>query len=145
MNDARKERLSAIARDRLAYADYLELLEDLNRQIAAGYQRIVRANQKANAIGKKKKHPGSEKDKEKSAAAAEAAAEAARLKTLVLEVPENLLSLVEIRRQFKDVRRPSPPILSGVPMLCPGYWESHAGLGKSTAWSIDGLSAKKYL
>jgi len=80
----------------------LELLEDLNRQIAAGYQRIVRANQKANAIGKKKKHPGSEKDKEKSAAAAEAAAEAARLKTLVLEVPENLVSLVDIRRQFKD-------------------------------------------
>jgi transcriptional adapter 3 len=111
MNDARKERLSAVARDRLAYADYMELLEGLNRQIAAGYQRIVRANQKANAVGKKKKHTGSEKDKEKSAAAAEAAAEAARLKTLVLEVPENLANLVEIRNQFKDVRRQLPSTL----------------------------------
>lgn len=147
-NEARKERLSAIARDRLAYADYLELLEDLNRQISTGYQRIVRANQKANAIGKKKKHPGSEKDKEKSAAAAEAAAEAARLKTLVLEVPENLLKLVDIRRQFKDVR--PPPLSSLLDYVLsnsarPGHWQGHAGLGKSAAWSTNELSAEKYL
>lgn len=75
----------------------------MNRQISAGYQRILRANQKLAAVGKKKKYPGSEKDKEKSAAAAEAAAEAARLKTLVIEVPESLLKLIDIRRQFKDV------------------------------------------
>jgi transcriptional adapter 3 len=146
-NDARKERLSAIARDRLAYVDYLEMLEDLNRQISAGYQRIVRANQKANAIGKKKKHPGSEKDKEKSAAAAEAAAEAARLKTLVLEVPENLLKLVDIRRQFKDVRS---QLLFFVTTLSTsgariGHWQGYAGLGKSTARSTNGLSAEKHL
>lgn len=107
-NDSRKEVLSSIARDRLAYADYTELLEDLNRQIGAGYQRILRANQKLTASQNKKKKPTNEKDKEKFAAAAEAAAEAARLKTLVIDVPEGLTKLIELRRQFKEVRSYSP-------------------------------------
>ncbi|KAF8319448.1 hypothetical protein DL93DRAFT_2164651 [Clavulina sp. PMI_390] len=103
MNDLRKERLSAIARDRLAYLDYQELLDDLGRQIGAGYQRILKANQKLQQPKKKKLPPGAtEKEKERNAALAEAAAEAARLKTLVLEVPEGLSKLVEIRRQFKE-------------------------------------------
>lgn len=45
----------------------------------------------------------SERDKDKERERNEALAEAARLKTLVMDVPENLVKLIDIRRQFKDV------------------------------------------
>ncbi len=99
MNDARKERLANIATDRLAYQDYLEMLDDLNRQISSGYQRIIKAQQKALSGGKKKKGPG-QKD-------SDAAAEVAKARNLVIEVTEGLQKVIEVRNQFKEVRSPS--------------------------------------
>jgi len=95
MNDARKERLASIATDRLAYQDYLEMLDDLNKQISSGYQRIIKAQQKAQSGGKKKKGPG-QKD-------SDAAAEVAKARNLVIEVPEGLQKVIEVRNQFKEV------------------------------------------
>jgi transcriptional adapter 3 len=95
VNDARKERLTTVANDRLAYQDYLEMLDDLNKQIGSGYQRIFRANHKASA-GKKKKGPGQKEG-------GDAASEASRAKTLVMDVPESLVKVMEVRKQFKEV------------------------------------------
>ncbi|KAF8344132.1 histone acetyltransferases subunit 3-domain-containing protein [Cantharellus anzutake] len=95
MNDARKERLAGVATDRLAYQDYVEMVDDLNKQITSGYQRIIKAQQRNIAGGKKKKGPG-QKD-------SDAAAEAAKAKHLVIEVPEPLQKVIEVRNQFKEV------------------------------------------
>jgi hypothetical protein len=84
-----------IANDRLAYQDYLEMLEDLNKQIGSGYQRIVRANHKATA-GKKKRGPGQKEG-------GDAAIEASKAKSLVVDVPESLVNAIELRGQFKEV------------------------------------------
>ncbi|KAF9521157.1 hypothetical protein BS47DRAFT_1357078 [Hydnum rufescens UP504] len=89
VNDARKERLTTFANDRLAYQDYLEMLDDLNKQIGFG------ANHKASA-GKKKKGPGQKEG-------GDAASEASRAKTLVMDVPESLVKVIEVRKQFKEV------------------------------------------
>ena len=123
MNDARKERLTIIANDRLAYQDYLEMLDDLNKQIGSGYQRIVRANHKASA-GKKKKGPGQKEG-------GDAANEATKAK-LVMDVPESLVNAIELRRQFKEV----PLIRIGHShSIClisssAGFWNCNAGVGE---------------
>jgi hypothetical protein len=124
VNDARKETLSFIARDRLAYYEYLDLLEDLNKQIATGYTKIIRANQKAAAatLGRRKNKPGSSMGGDGAAGSAaekdkDALAESLRLKTLVLDVPDNLMRLVRLRAQFKEVSASSPAWGTSLPLI----------------------------
>jgi transcriptional adapter 3 len=70
INKARRQRVFDIAQDRLAYQEYVETREILDRQISSVYSRLQKRDSVKSASAKKRKKPGSaalmeEKEKEK--------------------------------------------------------------------------------
>jgi len=70
LNKARRQRVHEIAQDRLAYQEFVETRELLDRQISSIYSRLQKRDTVKSASSKKRKKPGSaalaeEKEKEK--------------------------------------------------------------------------------
>ncbi|KDQ18650.1 hypothetical protein BOTBODRAFT_171450 [Botryobasidium botryosum FD-172 SS1] len=82
LNTARKDRLLAIAKDRLAHQDYLNHLDLLNRYISGSFARLFKPKPGSK---KRKSGPGTESEKK-----------------IVLDVPDTLLEKVELRKKFKE-------------------------------------------
>jgi transcriptional adapter 3 len=144
VNKARESRLAAIARDRLAYQEYLELRDSIDRNINTLYAKLQKKD--APKLSKKKKRPlqGAAAAAHAAATAAVAASQAsvtnedAALNSLPpcpaalgltpdkdnrLTVNEQLKQLVETRRQwvesvgtiFDEKERESPGKIYGLP------------------------------
>ena len=107
LNKARRIRLLSIAQDRLAYQEYIDTRDVLDRQISTIYSRLQKRDNGKVAGLKKKRKPGSaalleekEKEKEKPSPA-----------SLGLGVDESgklfvndpLMHVVKLRRQWVDV------------------------------------------
>ncbi|KAL1722327.1 histone acetyltransferases subunit 3-domain-containing protein [Schizophyllum commune] len=104
-NKARKARLAAIARDRLAYQEYLDVRESLDRSINglyARYQRkdVHRANEKRKKDHKRKSVPKDEEPEEPSQCPAALGLGPDENNTLF--VNKQLAELVRTRREWVD-------------------------------------------
>ncbi|KAG2073485.1 hypothetical protein BDR04DRAFT_1010580 [Suillus decipiens] len=105
MNKARKERLAAIARDRLGYQEYLDLRSALDKSITSAYSKVQKKDEPK--LNKKKKKlsevNGSVNGSTSGASAPKPSPAALGLgpdDDLHLVVPEHLQQLVETRRQW---------------------------------------------
>ncbi|KAG1865380.1 histone acetyltransferases subunit 3-domain-containing protein [Suillus subluteus] len=105
MNKARKERLAAIARDRLGYQEYLDLRSALDKSITSSYSKVQKKDEPK--LNKKKKKisevNGSVNGTTSGASAPKPSPAALGLgpdDDLHLVVPEQLQQLVETRRQW---------------------------------------------
>jgi transcriptional adapter 3 len=112
LNKARRTRLHSIAQDRLAYQEYLETRDVLDRQITTVYTRLQKKDSVKSANLKKRKKPGSsaaqaereEKEKEKEREMmCLAALGLGPDPTGKLVVPESLQHAVRLRRRWVDV------------------------------------------
>jgi transcriptional adapter 3 len=105
MNKARKERLAAIARDRLGYQEYLDLRSALDKGITSAYSKVQKKDEPK--LNKKKKKisevNGSVNGTTSGTSAPKPSPAALGLgpdDDLHLVVPEHLQQLVETRRQW---------------------------------------------
>lgn len=139
-NKARKERLAAIARDRLGYQEYLEARDALDKNITNLYAKLQRKD--VPKLSKKKKKPLAGAAAASAAAAAAAAATAeAELNGITIPAPcpaavgltpdednrltvtDQLKNYVETRKQwveeigsvFDDLQRANPGRIWGFP------------------------------
>ncbi|KZT36199.1 hypothetical protein SISSUDRAFT_1063859 [Sistotremastrum suecicum HHB10207 ss-3] len=107
INKARRGRLLAIAQDCVAYGEYIDNREALDRQITSIYSRLQKRDSTKNGAIKKRKKPGSaamveekEKEKERLCPASLGLGPDANGK---LEVSEQLINAVRLRRQWVDI------------------------------------------
>ncbi|KAG9001586.1 Transcriptional regulator [Tulasnella sp. JGI-2019a] len=91
VNVARKERLLSIARDRLAYQDYLNALDGVEKGITAGYTKMLKAY-----APKKKK----DKDKNNNVTGAD---DTRGLPPITLDPPEPIMDKVRLREKWVAV------------------------------------------
>jgi len=105
MNKARKERLVAIARDRLGYQEYLDIRSSLDKSITSAYSKVQKKDEPK--LNKKKKKlsevNGSVNGTTSGASAPKPSPAALGLgpdDDLRLVVPDQLQQLVETRRQW---------------------------------------------
>jgi transcriptional adapter 3 len=107
VNKARKTRLAAIARDRLGYQEYLDLRDNLDRNITALYAKLQKKDQPKPNKKRKKEGSSSNGARAGSEPPALPAPTAAALGLSPddyhrLNVPEQLNLLVETRRKWVD-------------------------------------------
>jgi transcriptional adapter 3 len=128
LNKARKERLAAIARDRLGYQEYLDLRTALDRSITNAYAKVQKKDEpKLSKKKKKMSEPnGSANGNTPSASVPKPSPAALGLgpdDDLHLVVPDQLKQLVETRRQwvstvgsvFDEKERECPGRIWGLP------------------------------
>ncbi|KAG1854704.1 histone acetyltransferases subunit 3-domain-containing protein [Suillus tomentosus] len=128
MNKARKERLAAIARDRLGYQEYLDLRSALDKSITSAYSKVQKKDEPK--LNKKKKKisevNGTVNGTTSGASAPKPSPAALGLgpdDDLHLVVPDHLQQLVETRRQwvasvggvFDEKERECPGRIWGLP------------------------------
>ncbi|KAG1778387.1 histone acetyltransferases subunit 3-domain-containing protein [Suillus placidus] len=104
MNKARKERLAAIARDRLGYQEYLDLRSTLDKSITSAYSKVQKKDEpKLNKKKKKISEVNGSVNGTSGASAPKPSPAALGLgpdDDLHLVVPDQLQQLVETRRQW---------------------------------------------
>ncbi|KAG2348311.1 hypothetical protein BDR05DRAFT_875071 [Suillus weaverae] len=104
MNKARKERLAAIARDRLGYQEYLDLRSALDKSITSAYSKVQKKDEpKLNKKKKKISEVNGSVNGTSGASAPKPSPAALGLgpdDDLHLIVPDHLQQLVETRRQW---------------------------------------------
>ena len=110
-NKARKERLAAIARDRLGYQEYIDLRESIDKNISSTYSKLqkkdvpklVKKKKKGNDMnGNGAVNGGSASSNNTLPAPHPAALGLSPDDDHVLVIPEQLKQLVETRRQWVD-------------------------------------------
>jgi transcriptional adapter 3 len=107
-NKTRRERLAAIARDRLGYQEYLDLRDSIDKNITSIYTKLQKKD--LPKLGKKKKKGADVNGAANGVIAAAgvpgpspAAVGLVTDEECRLHIPEPLLELVETRRQWVDV------------------------------------------
>ena len=107
MNKARRARLLSIAQDRLAYQEYLDTRDVLDRQISSIYSRLQKIDSSSRSPSKKRKKPGSaalledkEKDRERLCPASLGLGSDPSGNLIV---SDQLMKAVNLRRQWVDV------------------------------------------
>ncbi|EKM56075.1 uncharacterized protein PHACADRAFT_196124 [Phanerochaete carnosa HHB-10118-sp] len=103
-NKARRARLTAIARDRLAYQEYVELRETLDKNISHQYNKLQKKENPRSHKKKKKPEPNGTITPNGTVLPAPSPAALGLLQDedLNLNVPEHLKHLVQTRRQWVD-------------------------------------------